>query len=354
MSHASARPLADPALAPGAQRRNRADALSLLGAPRPEDGVLPRALRRETERYFRRHVEPLIERTWPDVRETAFYRKLLIGAQQVYAPAPYTVVVVCARRPLVLRFFNRLCSLVRAPRALVELGMRFMLPLFVWLLLRRENRRIALMAAFIAVADEAFDHHLAHVDLEERPAVLQAVIERTHVPTEGAFALLGALVTALNEGCDDDERAELAHVLQGCVRWGEAEAARAKGEVDPYGVAHRTVGILTGIDGLAWTVRRHITERERAWMYLVSEFIQVLDDFVDVEKDALEGVRTPAATGVWNKDTVAELWAKSTALVGDIVVDNGERYPPYVELARASYRFQVQELLANMLCGVAE
>lgn len=326
----------------------------IIGEPDPRFAGLPVALRNETRRYWRRHVEPLISEHWPAVRETPFYRKLQIGAQNVYAPAPYTIVVVSKQRPLVLRAFNRVCSALRVPRALIVVGMKLMLPVFAWLLLQRENRRIVQMAAFIALVDEAFDGHLDDVPAEERGELLRKILNGAVPPPTPSFALVRALRDALEEGCSDEEKRELARAMDGCVAWGEAEVKNMLGHPDPDGLCHRKVGILTGIDGLAWTVRRHVSAAEHQWMYDVSEFIQMLDDWVDVEKDAREGLTTPAHTGVWTLESVRAAYEKTSDSVARIVEDNGEDYAPYVELARESYRYQVADLLGMMLNGIAD
>jgi hypothetical protein len=329
-------------------------AVEIVGAPDPANAALAEALRRETYRYWDRYVEPLIEAHWPQVRQTPFYPKFKIGALEVYAPAPYTVAVISRRRPRALRAFNSLCRLLRLPRTAVVTGVKMLLPRFTSWALRRENPRIVRMGAFIALADEAFDHHLGHVPIDERPAILRAVLERREAGPNPAFRLLRAIVDSLYEGTDEAEAEELRLALDGAARWGEAEARRARGEPDPDGLAHRKVGILTGIDGLAWTVRRHISQGEHDWMYAVSEFIQILDDWVDALKDHREGTWTPVHDGRWDADTIREHYAHTTKMVGQVVRANGERYDAVVELAKDAYRYQVQDLLQHMVSGVAE
>lgn len=335
------------------EERERA-ILEVIGTPHPRHRGLPVALRRETARYWRRYVEPLISEHWPAVRGLPFYAKFKIGAQNVYAPAPYTVVVLSARRPRVLRAFNWLCSRLHTPRGVIVAGLQAMLPVFAWLLLRRENKRIALMAAFIALVDEAFDNHLEGSAPEERGDLLRGILGGQVPPPTPSFALVRAIRVALEEGCTDEEREELARAMEGCVAWAEAEVSNMLGHPDPEGLCHRRVGILTGIDGLAWTVRRHVRQAERDWMYDVSEFIQMLDDWVDLEKDAAEGLRTPAHTGVWTLETIEQRFEETRATVGRIVEANGETNPRYVQLARESYAYQVQDLLGMMLKGVAD
>jgi hypothetical protein len=335
--------------------RNRgAEAVEVIGHPDPNDAGLPLAIRRETERGWTRWIEPLISEHWPEVRDTPFYPKFKIGAQQVYAPAPYTVVLTCAARPWPVRVALAACRALRIPPAGLTNLVRVFLPLICRVFLRVENRRIALMGAFIALADEAFDHHLEDVPLEERPQVLRAVLERRDEGPNPPFRLLRAIVDHCFAGCSTDEAEELRRALEGCARWGESEVRRLQGEEDPAGLAHRMTGIVTGIDGIAWTVRRWITRAEWDWMYGVSEFIQILDDYVDAEKDLREGTHTPIHDGTWTLQTVSDHFDQTTRVIGDVVASNGETHPPYVRLAQDAYRHQVQDLLQNMVSGVAD
>lgn len=330
--------------------------VELIGAPQPDSDVLGfvLALRRETERYWDRCVEPLIDRHWPEVRQTPFYAKFKIGAQKVYAPAPYTVVMLSRRRPLAVRLLLAACRLLRLPGRAIAWGLQRLLPLYTRWFMRVENRRIALMAAFIAAADEAFDHHLDHVEPARRGELLRAILEGRTEPPTPSLQLVQAIRFALDEETAPEESAELAAATEGCCRWGEAEMRRAMRLPDPEGLCHRGEGIRNGINGLAWTARGYVGAPELQWMYDVSYFIQMMDDWVDLEKDLAEGVLTPVAEGTWSLETVREWYARTTDTVVEIARDNGEHYPPYLRLVGEGYRHQVRDLLQNMVCGIAD
>ena len=312
------------------------------------------ALRSETARYWTRYIEPLIDQHWPEVRSTPFYTKFKIGAQKVYAPAPYTVAVLSRRRPFALRFLLGACRLLRLPGAAIAWGMKLLLPFYTRWFMRVENRRIALMAAFIASADEAFDHHLNHVPADERSGLLRRILEGRAEPPTPSLRLVQALRRAMDEGCDADELAEIKTATEGCCRWGEAEVKRALREPDPEGLCHRGAGIRGGIDGLAWTARGYVSDAELHWMYDVSYFVQMVDDWVDLEKDLDEDVWTPVADGTWTLDTVRQWFDRTTETVVGIARDNGEDYPPYLRLVGEGYRHQVRDLLQDMVKGIAD
>jgi len=364
-SAASARPPEETAplsvvtrdLTEGLRGDERAKAIeAIIGLPSDDPLLrgLPDAVRRETSRYWDEFVEPLITEHWPEVRDTKFYAKFKIGAQKVYAPAPYTVVVLSKKRPLTVRLMNHMTRWLRLPASFILRGLSRLLPWYTSKRMAKENRRILLMAAFIALVDEAFDSHLDDVPLDERGPLLQGILDGDVEPPTKSFALVQAFRNALDEGTTEEESRELKAAMDGCVAWGEAEIRRFRGEPDDEGLCHRGVGIRTGIDGLAWTVRDYITQSEWNWMYDVSHFIQLLDDWIDLEKDLEEGVRTPVAEGNWTLDDVKEHFDRTIARIGDIAEENGETYPAYVQMARDSYRFQVQDLLQNMIHGIAD
>ncbi|MFH1807356.1 MAG: hypothetical protein ABIJ09_01325 [Pseudomonadota bacterium] len=329
--------------------------VELLGEPQQTSGVLGfvQALRRETARDWERHVEPLIELHWPQVRSTPFYAKFKIGAQQVYAPAPYTVMLLSRRRPVMLRLLLGLCAGLHLGGAFIARALCLLVPLYARLFMTVESRRIALMAAFIAAVDEAFDHHLEHLPAVERPGVLRAILEGTAEPSSPPLKLVQALRMAMNEGTSVEEAAELSQAIEGCCRWGEAEMRRALRQHDTEGLCHRGEGIRNGINGLAWTVRRYISEVEWQWMFDVSCFIQMLDDWVDLEKDLADDVWTPVADGIWNLDTIRDSFERTSRTVVDIARAHGEPYDPYLSLIEEGYREQVRDLLQNMVRGVA-
>ncbi|MCP4502799.1 MAG: hypothetical protein GY822_22905 [Deltaproteobacteria bacterium] len=338
----------------GAERIAAIEKLIGLPSDDPVMRGLPDAVRAETSRYWDLYVEPLIDEHWPEVRDTKFYAKFKIGAQKVYAPAPYTVVVLSKKRPLAVRVMNVVTRTFRLSTRIIIKGLATLLPWYTSKRMRKENRRIVIMAAFIALVDEAFDSHLDDVPLAERGPLLQGILDGDIEPPTQSFALVQAFRFALDEGTTAEESAELRRAMTGCVAWGEAEIRRFQGEPDEEGLCHRGVGIRTGIDGLAWTVRDYITESEWQWMYDVSHFIQLLDDWIDLEKDLEEGVRTPVAEGHWTLQDVEKHFAETIDRIAEVAKENGETYEPYLQLARDSYRFQVQDLLQNMAHGIAD
>ncbi len=354
--HSPAEPVAEDVFEGLRGDARRRAIVELIGEPEQAADIqgFVAALRTETARYWDLHVEPLIEQHWPGVRETPFYAKFKIGAQKVYAPAPYTVALLSKKRPLLLRGVLAFCGLLRLPGTAITGLLKLLLPVYTRLFMRVENRRIALMAAFIAAVDEAFDHHLEHVALEERAALLREVLEGRSEPPGPSLQLVRAIRVAMDQGTSAEESRELDNAIEGCCRWGEAEMRRAQRLPDPEGLCHRGEGIRNGIQGLAWTARAYISDLEWQWMVDVSYFIQMLDDWVDLEKDLDEQTWTPVAEGGWNLDSVRSSFESTSETVVDIARRSGASYPPYLHLVGEGYRQQVRELLQDMVRGIAD
>jgi hypothetical protein len=325
----------------------------LLGPKVHADGALSRALRKEAARAFDKHIGPLIDAHWPALRGERFYAKFRIAVENVYGAGPYTVLMLSPRRPAIITALLRGAQMANLdPMKFVGIVERA-LPFVCSTFLPTERRRISLAAAFIAIADEALDEHLHHVEPKDRGRHFAGILEGTIEPVRPALALLRAITVGLREGLRDDERRELDAALAMCVKWAEAEAKNLAGEPDPSGWCWRLDGILGGIDGLSWSVRRFITDADKQWMYGVSELVQALDDLLDLEKDRAAGLVTPAMTGKFTLASVEKKLRETEAQVRDIARAGGLTDPRYVEMAVKAYRYQIRDVVDLMLDGVA-
>ena len=95
-------------------------------------------------------------------------------------------------------------------------------------------------------------------------------------------------------------------------------------------LGHRVAGVEGTIDGLIFPVFRYAGEATRQWMYDVSMFIQMMDDWLDYEDDR-EGERmTPVVVGTWDFDAISTMWWKTVRGIEDLVRASGLRSPHYV------------------------
>ncbi len=333
------------ALPPRAERV--AAVRALFGEPDRSVRHLAQGIRATARRHFDLHVEPLIAATWPDMRGTSFAEKLRIGACDLYASAPYTALFCAPRRPLLVRLVtdagNRLPlplpALALLGRGAMELLGRFAYP--------RQHRSIALIASFIVVVDHALDHCM-----DDPPALrgprLEAIIAGRSRPTHPALALTRALAVAMAQGLDPDERVAFDRAMERMFAWIRAEVRAMLGEPDPAGLGHRLAGVEGTIDGLLFPVVRHAGEGARAWMYDVSLFVQVMDDWFDYEADARSDRATPVTTGDWTFADVAATWRRSTDGIEALVRASGLDSPRYVRFVRESYVLMMHEVMEAM------
>ena len=320
---------------------------TLIGEPDRSVRHLAQGIRATARRHFDRHVEPLIDATWPAVRGTPFAEKLRIGACDLYASAPYTALFCAPRRPLLVRLATDTGSRLPLPlpalallgRGAMELLGRFAYP--------RQHRSIALISAFIVVVDHALDHCM-----DDPPALrgprLEAIIAGRSPATTPALALTRALAGAMAEGLDPDERVAFERAMERMTGWIRAEVRAMLCEPDPTGLGHRLAGIEGTIDGLLFPVVRYAGEGARAWMYDVSLFVQVLDDWFDYEVDARSDRATPVTTGDWTFTDVAATWRRSTDGIEALVRASGLDSPRYVRFVRESYVLMMHEVMEAM------
>ena len=120
------------------------------------------------------------------------------------------------------------------------------------------------------------------------------------------------------------------------------------GEPDPSGLGHRLAGVEGTIDGLLFPVVRYAGEGARAWMYDVSLFVQVMDDWFDAEADARDRRDTPVTTGRWTLVDVAAAWHRSADGIETLVRASGLDSPRYVRFVRAAYVLMMHEVMEAM------
>lgn len=329
-------------------RANRVAAVrTLLGAPNRAVAPLAKGIRAAAHRHFDAHVVPLIEAHWPSLQRDPFRHKLRIGACDLYASGPYTALLCAPRRPPLVRVVTDVGAVAPIPAwALAELG-RGAMELFGRFAYPREQRRIVLIASFIAVVDHVFDHCMDDPAALRGPR-LEAVIDGRVAPDGPELALVRALAVAMAFELADDERAAFEAAMVRMKDWIRAEVKAMRGEPDPRGLGHRLAGVEGTIDGLLFPVVRYAGEGARAWMYDVSMFVQILDDWFDVELDLASNRSTPAVAGDWTYADVESSWRRTLAGIEALVRAAGLGSPRYVRFVRDAYVLMMHEVMEAM------
>lgn len=321
---------------------------ALLGEADPAVRPLATAIRRTARRHFERHVVPIVKRCWPALVHDRFFQKLRIGACDLYASAPYTALFCAPRRPPLVRLVTDLGNVLPLPApALAALG-GVAMELVGRLAYAPQHRRIALIGAFIVVVDHVFDHGMVEPP-EERASHLIAVLEGAIAPTTPELRLTRALAVAMAEDLDAEDRAAFDAAMARVFEWIRAEVRGMSGEPDPSGLGHRLAGVEGTIDGLLFPVIRYAGEGARRWMYDVSLFVQIADDWLDAEIDRRGGRPTPVLRGEWTFASVESAWASTLVGIEALVRDAGLASPRYVRFIREAYVLMITDVLEAMI-----
>ena len=320
---------------------------ALMGTPDRSVRHLALGIRAAAHRHFDEHVVPLVRAHWPALPGQPFHEKLRIGACDLYASAPYTALLCAPRRPLLVRVVTGAGNRLPLPFPALALLGRGAMELFGRFAYPREQRRIVLISAFIVVVDHVFDHCMNDPP-EQRGLRLEAVIDGRAPASSPELALTRALAVAMAERLGADERAAFEAAMGRVREWIRAEVRALRGEPDPRGLGHRLAGVEGTIDGLLFPVVRYAGEGARAWMYDVSLFVQVMDDWLDYEMDAGSNRSTPVVTGEWTFADVEATWRKSLTGIEALVRAAGLGSPRYVRFVREAYVLMMHEVMEAM------
>jgi hypothetical protein len=320
---------------------------ALMGTSDPSVRHVARGIRALTRRNFDRHVIPLIDAHWPALRALPLYEKLRIGACDLYASSPYTVLFCSPRRPRIVRAVTAAGSLLPLPSSILALLGRGAMAMIGRCTMPAQHRRIALIASFIIIVDHVLDHCMTEPPAE-RGHRLEAVIRGLQAPSTPELALTRALVVAFSKDLEGDERRAVEAALLRVYEWIHAEVRAMLGAPDPLGLGHHLAGIEGGIDGLLSPLVAYATEEIRRWMYDVSMFMQILDDYFDYEVDLVSDRATPVVTGGWTFADIETTWRKTLDGLDALVRSAGIGSRCFARFMREAYVLMMVEVMEAM------
>lgn len=306
-----------------------------------------------TAMHYDRHVMPLVREHWPEVLREPFAVKMRLAACDLYATAPYTVLFCAPNRPVLVRVVTDLANKVDLPFATLGALSKAAMAVIGRATLAREHRRIILIAAFIAVVDHAFDHCMDEPPVE-RGRKMRALLDGEYVPDTPPLRLTRALQLGMAHELDAEERPHFDRAMRRLTDWVDSEVAGMTGVKDASGLGHRLAGVEGTIDGLLFPVYRYAGEGARRWMYDVSLFIQMLDDYIDYEADAATERNTPVIAGEWTFAEISNTWRRSVTGLEDLTRAGGLGSPRYVRFIREAYVLMILEVLEGMSSGIAD
>ena len=330
----------------------------ILGVPDERLRVFPLAIRQVVFANYARWVLPLVEQHWPECLGTAVDKKLRFAACNVYATAPYTVLFAAKKRPFVVDLVIKLGTTLRLkPSAMASLLARAVR----WVARTLDDdthRRIVQMSAFIATVDHVFDHFTEGMPVPERERRMKGLLDGSwqpdvDTPHRGAFLLVRALKDEMSRGVVGDDAVALQRALTKLTDWIESEGKAMCGVPDPTGACWRMAGVEGTIDGLIFPVHGYAGDDARAWMVSVSLFVQVMDDWIDLEKDQGALRPTPVITGDWDLATVRDAWARTERGIVELAHKSGLHDAHYADFVRETYRLMSVEVMEAMCGGTA-
>lgn len=335
----------------GLMRRNKLE--SLMGEPPLWSRIFADAVFSVVYRDYERHVVPLIERLWPESQGRPDGKKLRFLTCNLYAAAPFTALFCSPKRPFLLAVAVSLGRLFGMKPSALGYFAKLALGLFGRRTLLAERRRIVLISAFIATIDHTFDHLMDDDSPAERGRKIQSLLDGEYRPEHGPLALCGAFLDAMQVGLCDEDRPAFDAAVRKCMEWCESEVKGMTGVPDPLGLCHRLAGVEGTIDGLIFPVYRYAGENARQWMYGVSLFVQMMDDWIDYEKDLADIRETPVITGKWTYADVEAHWQKTVDGICELARQSGLDSESYLAFVRGNYVFMMREVMQAMSRGTA-
>lgn len=318
------------------------------------------AIRRLVFRSYDAYVLPIVRETWPEVLDEPFGKKLRFLACNLYASAPYTVLFCARHKPPTIAIAARAGDLLHLPSGALSRAGGLSVELLGRFSLAQEHRRIILISAFIAAIDHAFDHCMDDVEPAERERRIKGLLAGTWSPEEepvrerrAPLALTRGLQLAMADGIEGEDRVVFEAALARVIEWVESEVKGMTGVPDPLGLGHRLAGVEGTIDGLIFPVHRYAGEHARQWMYAVSMYTQMIDDWIDYEDDARDVRTTPVITGAWTFEAIEDKWRETVAGIEALARDGGAKGDRYVGFVRDAYVSMINEVMEAMINGLA-
>ena len=284
---------------------------------------------------------------------------------EMYARACYSMLLVSARGPAMLRLPIRAAALLPQSRRLtIGLG-GMLLAELERLLPRSVHRQLAVTSTLMGMLDVVLDE-TAYLG-EAAVLRVSSLIMR---PTPAALLAKEQPVAALAEAARRDETgwqsAYWENVLEPAVRnYCVAEWLAVTHASDPSGMGHRWAGVDAAIKGMWYVVgpcmdlhgslsrfEQHHWNREQQWMADTSLLMQMIDDWVDQDED--RGLRmTAIVTGNWSPQSIGNLYEKTVRDLTAMLIQNGVRSPILQEIFAELYRDYLHTAIDAMRSGAA-
>jgi hypothetical protein len=314
-------------------------------------------------KQWQQHVPGALADLAPGITDAGFAKARFIG--EMYARACYSMLLVSARGPIMLRLPVRATMLLPQSRVLIlRLGRALLLGLN-WLIPQRVHRQLLLTSALMGMLDVVLDE--AAGEGEASVLRVSSLLGRPRPPSVSSSELP---ITVLTEAARRDESAWQSeyweNVLQPAVRdYCLAERLAVTASPDPTGLAHRWPGIDAAIKGMWYVIGPLIGLQgslsqfmqswwtpEQQWMADTSLLMQMIDDWADQDEDRGSRI-TPVVTGAWNPQSIAALYSETVRDLKALLTRNGVRNTAAQDVFVDLYKDYLHTAMGAMRSGVA-
>lgn len=253
------------------------------------DSSIFKIIVKKTNKDFKEFIEPLLDKYSPEIKDEKFYQKLILGSTELYALGCYLIIYISGKS------YSRLRKISKTLNLNINLFL-FLIPFFN---IKKEIRRKVMYAsAFGVLIDHVFD-----IELEDKKPKRRAeIIKNSFFKEEQKKGKL-VLLSYFSKNLDKKS-------INYLKKWCDAEA---KGLEKNESI--REFGILGAIKLLYSTIKEDVDKSNYKLMIEIAYFVQMLDDYIDVEDDIKQNKVTPVIEGEWDIDKVIEKFEKCVSLV---------------------------------------
>lgn len=276
---------------------------------------------KKTNNDFNNYIEPLIDIYCPEIRKERFYKKLVLGSTELYSLGCYIIILFSGKSYSKYRYISKK----------INLNEKIFLRLLPLISTSKDVRKkIMYASAFGVLIDHIFD-----IDLKnEKPKKRAEIIKNSFFKEsqeKNKLALLSHLSCQL-------DRKSIKYIEKWCDA--EAEGLEKNKSVREYGV-------LGAIKLLYSIIKKEISIKNYKLMIEIAYFVQMLDDYIDVEDDIKHNKITPVIEGEWTFETIVSKYEECIYLSLKIAKENNIS-PKYFKLIEENIKYFAYNLVFKM------
>lgn len=276
---------------------------------------------KKTNNDFNNYIEPLLDIYCPEIRTEKFYKKLILGSTELYSLGCYLIIFFSGKSYSRYRFISKK----------INLNKKIFLNLLPFIPISKEIRKKVIYAsAFGVLIDHIFDIELKNETPKKRAEIVKKSFFKKN-EGKGKLALLSYL------SCQLDKKS--IHYLE---KWCDAEA---KGLEKNKSI--REYGVFGAIKLLYSIIKEEVSIKNYKLMIEIAYFVQMLDDYIDVEDDIKLKKITPVIEGEWTIETLISQYEKCVYLSLKRAKENYIS-PKYFKLIEDNLMYFVYNLIRKM------